>query len=73
MSTIIIDDPAVETALERAAAKAGVPLQNFVRDVLAERFVAPVQTRETTQQFFNRIAKHGPVIDVSREGIYADF
>jgi dihydroxyacetone kinase len=38
MTTIIIDDPAVESAIEQAAADVGVPVQTLVHDVLAAQF-----------------------------------
>jgi len=41
--------------------------------VIAERFETSKPTvKETTGEFFNRIGHPGPVIDVSRENIYAD-
>ena len=72
--TITINVPReTETQLQAEADRAGVPVEQLIERVIAERFVAPVLVgRESTQDFFDRLAKLGPVIDASRENIYAD-
>lgn len=73
--TITINVPReTETVLQAEAARAGLPVEQLIERVIAERFDLPaLAARESTQDFFDRIAKPGPVIDASRENIYADF
>ncbi len=72
--TITINIPTeTETLLQAEAARVGVPVEQLAARVIAERFETSKPTvKETTGEFFNRIGHPGPVIDVSRENIYAD-
>lgn|GEM_PF-4199941 len=72
--TITINIPTeTETLLQAEAARVGVPIEQLAARVITERFETskPV-IKETTEEFFNRISRPGPVIDASRENIYAD-
>jgi len=72
MTTIVIDDPAIESAIARVAANAGVTVQKAAYDILAEHLVPAGTPKESAQAFFDRIGHPGPTIDASREGIYVD-
>jgi hypothetical protein len=63
-----------ESFLKAEAVRIGMPVEQLVERVIAERFKAPASSgKESAQEFFDRIARPGPVIDASRENIYADY
>jgi hypothetical protein len=66
--TITINVP---DQLSSEAQRAGLRVEEYAEQVIAER-LDRAQTRETAQEFFDRISHPGPVIDTSRENIYAD-
>jgi hypothetical protein len=72
--TITINVPReTESQLQAEADRAGLPVEKLVERVIAERFDLPaLAVKESAQEFFDRIAKPGPIIDASRENIYAD-
>lgn len=74
--TITIDVPrATEAALEAEAARMGLPVSKLVEQVVVEHYSEDGRQahKESTREFFSRIAQPGPEIDTSRDNIYADF
>jgi len=63
----------IEAALQAEAAHAGLTVEQLIERVITECFESSgLAVRESTQDFFDRIAKPGPIVDASRENIYAD-
>lgn len=73
MTTIIIDDPVVESAIERAAATAGVPVQSLIHDVLAAQFAPSLAKLNAVLSEIAASGSDAPPIPLdllSREHIY---
>jgi len=73
MTTIVIDDPVVESAIQRAAAHAGVPVENLVHDVLAAQFAPNMAKLNAVLSEIAASGNDAPAIPLdllSREHIY---
>ncbi|MGO8674110.1 MAG: hypothetical protein ACLQVD_22455 [Capsulimonadaceae bacterium] len=69
--TLTLELPAdLELRLATEAAEAGMGLMDYTLHILDTSISS---RKESAQAFFDRIARPGPVIDTSRENIYADF
>lgn len=72
--TITINLPReAESRLQAESLRTGLPVEQLVERVIAERFEASATSgKENAQEFFDRMARPAPVIDTSRENIYAN-